>query len=203
NLLAIAGGGAEARRERRETLDLAKFVRTHARGRPVGVLSWHLGSAFPLMYYAGAPLASRFPHLWILPASYWDTLVRGAELRYHDVDAMSEPERWMYTSVRDDLLAARPELLMVLRPARDVAANGLRRVHYIRYFERQSDLAELFSHYQLAAEKGEFDVYQRAGGAGLIGGAAPSDAPGTLDVKRGALSPGQLDLLHHELVCGS
>jgi hypothetical protein len=203
NLLAIAGGGAEVRRERRETLDLATFVQAHARGRPVGVLSWHLGSTFPLIYYAGVPLASRFPHLWILPASYWDTLVRGAELRYHDVDAMSEPERWMYSSVRDDLLAARPELLIVLRPARDVAANGLRRVHYIRYFERQSDLAELFTHYQLAAEKGEFDIYQRVAGAGAVGGTPPSDAPGTLDVKRGELSPVQLALFEPEFIASA
>jgi hypothetical protein len=199
-LLTIAGGGPETRRQRRETLELAAFVREHAHGRPVGILSWHLGSSFPLINYAGVPLASRFPHLWILPASYWDTLVRGDELRYHDVSEMGAPERWMFSAVRDDLLAANPELLIVLRPARDVAANGLRRVHYIRYFARQRELAQFFNQYGLVGEKGEFDVYQRFDGMRPGAAAPPSDAPGTLDVRRGDLGHAQLALLEPEFL---
>jgi hypothetical protein len=182
-LVTLTGGGPEARRQRRECLDDAAVVRAHAAGRPVGILSFHLGSAFPLLNYAGVPLAIRFPHLWILPASYWDSLTAGGALRYRNVEEMPPVERWMYAAVEEDLLATQPNVLMVLRPARDSAPNGLRRLHYIRYFERQPELKAFLAHYELLEHRGEFDLYQRLDDDARRTAPPPSDLPGTQDVK--------------------
>jgi hypothetical protein len=73
-------------------------------------------------------------------------------------------------------------VLIVLRPARDSVPNGPRRVHYIRYFSRQPELAEFFTHYRLARQIGEFDVYERAAGTVSVVD-RPSLDPARSDVK--------------------
>jgi len=201
-LVTLAGGGPKERRERKEMLELAAIVRDHAAGRPVGVLSWHLASAFPLLNYAGVTLATRLPHLWILPASYWDSLRAEGPLRYHRVDQMQPAERWMYNGVREDLLSVQPNVLVVLRPARDVRQNGLRRLHYIRYFERDPGLAAFFSRYEFLAEKGEFDLYQRIEHGRPRTAPPPADEPGTLDVRQGEWGYIRVVLLDPEFAAG-
>jgi hypothetical protein len=62
-MLAVAGGGPADRRAQAEFLDLVDLVRERAAGEPIGVLSYNIRSAFPLVNYAGVPLTSRFPHL--------------------------------------------------------------------------------------------------------------------------------------------
>ncbi len=201
--LQTAGGGPGERRFRREFMDLVSLVRSQAQGGPVGVLSFHIASAFPLVNYAGVPLASRFPHLWLLPASYWDSLAAGGALRYRAPEDMDPAERFLYQSVHDDLLAARPRLLLVLEPARDVARNGLRRLHYIQYFGRQPDLAVLFSRYELIAHRGEYAVYRRLEPGAERSGPAPSFAPGDRDVVRGQMGVVRLGLLDPEMLAGA
>jgi len=199
-LVTLAGGGPEERRERKELFELAGIVRDHTGGRPAGVLSWHLGSAFPLLNYAGVPLATRIPHLWMFPASYWDSLHAEGPLRYHEVDQMLPAERWMYDVVREDLLAAKPDVLVVLRPARDAPPNGLRRLNYVQYFGRDPQLAAFFARYQRLAEKGEFDLYQRLADGAPRTAPPPSEAPGTLDVRRGDLGGLRLALMEPRFV---
>jgi len=171
------------RRVREEVLALAEFVRVHARGEPVAVLSYHIGSAFPMVSYAGVTLASRFPHLWLLPASYWEQFGREGPLRYRAPGEMSPPERYLNQAVREDLLRYRPRLILVMRPARDVKKNYLRRIHYIEYFGRDAELSRLFASYQHVGVKGEYDVYERLGPSDIRVADAPSLVPGTLDVK--------------------
>ncbi len=182
-IVTAAGGRAAERRARAELFDLVDVVRARAGGRPVAVLSYHMESAFPLVNYAGVPLASRFPHLWLLPASYWDSLAAGGAVRFRPFADMAPAERWLNRAVREDLLKAEPRVLVVLRPARDVGPNGPRRMHYIRYFGRQPDLAAFFARYQLAGHYGEFDVYQRLEGAQGVATTPPSAEPAQLDVK--------------------
>lgn len=174
---------ARNRQQRGELLELAAAVRTRAGGRPVGVLSYTIESAFPLVNYADVPLAIRFPCLWPFAASYWDSLASGGALRYHTVAEMSPAERYFFGAVREDLLAARPNLLLMLRPARDAAANGLRRLHYIQYFGRDPELAVFFSRFERVGEKGEYLLYQRLQGAAGPVGPAPSAAPARLDAR--------------------
>jgi hypothetical protein len=180
--VTAAGGWAEERAKRAELSELVQLVQAKAGGRPIAVFSYHMESAFPLVSYARVPLATRFHHLWIIPASYWDSLAAPAPLRFHSLAEMSAAERWLNQAEREDLLAARPEVLIVLRPARDSVPNGPRRVHYIRYFSRQPELAEFFTHYRLARQIGEFDVYERAAGTVSVVD-RPSLDPARSDVK--------------------
>jgi hypothetical protein len=192
-----AGGGAQARKQRAELLDLVDAVRANAGGRPVGVLSYTIESAFPLANYAGVRLASRFPVLWPFAASYWDSIKAGGALHYHAIGEMPPFERYFFGAVREDLLAAQPRLLVMLRPARDAPANGLRRLHYVQYFGRDPELAAFLSRYGLLMEKGEYLLYQRLDSeAGLVL-SPPSAAPGALDAqpapKLGEIGLGNLD----------
>ncbi len=192
-----AGGSSQARRQRAELFELVDVVRAHAGGRPVGVLSYTVESAFPLANYAAVPLAFRFPSLWPLAASYWDSLKAGGALQYHAIGEMPPFERYFFATVREDLLQAQPRLLVMLRPARDVPGNGLRRLHYVRYFGRDPDLAALLSRYALLAEKGEYLLYERRDGESRELAPAPSAAPGTLDAqpppRLGEIRLGHLD----------
>jgi hypothetical protein len=174
---------AQKRKQQAELLDLVAAVRARAGGRPVGVLSYTIESAFPLMNYAEVPLAMRFPGLWPFAASYWDSIASGGALRYHTVGQMPPAERYFFGAVQEDLLAAQPKLLLMLRPARDAAANGLRRLHYMQYFGRDPKLAVFFSRFELVGQKGEYLLYQRRESALGPVRPAPSAAPATLDAR--------------------
>lgn len=196
-------GGSPSDREAREDLyTRAGFIRAHAAGRPVGVLSYHLDGAFPLVTYARVRLASRFPHLWLLPASYWDALAAAEPLRYREPSEMAPPERFLWDAVRQDLLQARPAVLLVLRPARDVPRNGLRRFQYIGYFGRDPELARLFKRYELIAEQGEYLVYGETPAGATRPGPSPSADAGTLDVRGGSSDGMQLQIADPRFLAG-
>jgi len=59
------------------------------------VMSYHIGSTYPLINYSGVRSASRFPQLWILPAAYWDELHADAPLRFRDRAQMGPVERYL------------------------------------------------------------------------------------------------------------
>jgi hypothetical protein len=183
----MTGGGAllhatrPDRSEARALSTLAAVVRTRAHDRPVAVLSYTINSAFPLMNEAGTTLAFRLPCLWPLATSYWDSLSTGGLLRYHSPSGMSAAERLVWDGVRDDLLASRPAVLVILRPGRDVARNGLRRLNYVAYFERQPGLAEFFADYELVDIQGEYLVYERLAANATRLGPSPTSDPGNLE----------------------
>ena len=181
--LDATGGSPADRRRRAEFLDLVETVRAHAGPQSVGMLSYYMGSAFPLITYAGVGLASRFPCLWILPASYWPELWRAPQIRYRAPAEMDLPERLLNAAVAEDLIRARPRLLLVLRAFPDDRRYGLRRLNYIAYFSRQAELARLFAGYQLIATKGQYDVYERVGPGVAPTGPAPSPVVAPLDAR--------------------
>jgi hypothetical protein len=201
--LAMAGGGSADRRARGEFLDLVEFVRKQAAGEPIGVFSYNIRSAFPLVNYAGVPLASRFPHLWLLPVVYWDALHDEAPLAYRAPERMGPSERYLLESVREDLLRGRPRLLLVLRPGRDLERNGLRRLHYVRYFAQDPAIADLLSQYQFAARLGEYDIYRRLDPGEPRTAAPPSRAPGEGDARLARVTEIQFGLLDGEIVGGA
>ncbi len=176
-VLTALGGTPDQRQARAQALSLADFVRERARGEPIGVLSYHMSSAFPLVNYADVPLASRFPCLWLLAASYWPELGSDEPLRYRPPAAMPEAERLLNTAVREDLLRGRPRLLFVLRSASDEKDNFLRRLQYLRYFGRQPELSALFQQYQVIGQAGEYDVYERTSSAAAASPPRPLVTP--------------------------
>ena len=201
-LVDVSGGSPTDRRQRAELQDLTGFVMVHAHGRPAGVLSYHIGSAFPLVNYAGVRLASRFPHLWLLATSYWDQLHADAPLAYHEPGQMDPPERYLWDAVREDLTEAQPAIILVLRAARDAPGNGLRRLNYIQYFGRDPALAALFQRYQLVAQKGEYEVYERVGDGKKRTGPAPAGTAGTHDVRQAQLGEVRLQLFDAGFLVG-
>jgi hypothetical protein len=200
-VLEIAGGDAGERHQRAELAELVRAVRVRAGGRPVGVLSYTIESAFPLVNYAGVGLASRFPCMWLLAVSYWDQLKTGGRLQYHVFGEMTPVERYFLNAVREDLMTAQPRLLVVLRPARDAAVNGQRRLHYVQYFGRDPALAALLAEYRLTDRQGEYLLYERRETAAASSD-PPSAAPGTQDLIRTELKDVRLGRLDREAVVG-
>ena len=170
---ALGGSGGE-RRQRAEFRAFVDAVRTRAGGEPVAMLSYQMASAFPLVNYAGVRLASRFACLWILPASYWDALTGGRPIVYHRPPEMGAPERLLNQAVGEDLLAARPRLLLILRPFPDRPPYGFRRLNYVAYFGRDPRLSALFAGYQWVSTEGAFDLFERVEPGPTRAGPPPS-----------------------------
>jgi hypothetical protein len=180
--LQLAGRGE--RRGGPELPSLSRLVSDKAAGQPVFVMSYHIGSAFPLINYSGAVLGSRFHHLWILAADYLDLLKSPEPLRYREPAAMPPSERFLNDAVLADLQRYRPKLLIVLRHARDDPSNGYRRLDYIRYFGRDARFAAIFEQYQELDVVGNYVVYERVGTAAPRTGPQPTSAPGKQDLRR-------------------
>ena len=157
-------------------------VRALAAGQSVYVMSYHIGSAYPLINYSGARSASRFPQLWIFPAAYMDQLAGSAPLRYHAPDEMSPSERYLNQAVFEDLRDQRPKVLVVLQHARDLPVNGFRRLDYVAYFRRDPRIAGLLDRYQLRADLGDFLVYERIPEAQARAESPPTVQPATRDI---------------------
>jgi hypothetical protein len=170
-------------KERAQLLELEQAVRRHAPGGSLYVFSYTIGSSFPLVNYSGVRWASRFPHLWLIEAIYQDQLKGAAPLRYHTREEMEPTERYLNDAVYEDLARNRPELLMVLRHARDTQVNSLRRLDYVRYFAREPGIAQLLAGYRFVEDVGQYRFYARADLARGAGPAPRSD-PGTADIIR-------------------
>jgi hypothetical protein len=198
---ALGGSGAD-RRQRAEFGELLEAVHARARGEPIGVLSYHMGSAFPLVNYAHVDLASRFACLWILPATYWDGLSGADPIRYHTPAEMQPPERRFNEWVGEDLLRARPRLLLILRPFPDERPYGFRRLNYVAYFGRDPRLAQLLSGYQFVAARGQYDLYERVDPGMARVGPPPSAVVPPLE-ETGARRPGLPASVDPELVAGT
>jgi len=171
---------------------LLPVVRAHAAGSSVYVMSYHIGSAYPLINYSGARSASRFPQLWILPAAYIDQLLGSRPLRYHTPAEMSPSERYLNEAVFEDLRDQRPKLLIVLQHARDLPINGFRRLDYVAYFGRDPRIASLLERYQLVADLGDYMVYERIPDGEPRATSPPSVQPGTHDIIRAGAAGGGL-----------
>ena len=164
---------------------LVPVVRARAAGEGVYVMSYNISSAYPLINHAGAHSASRFPQLWMLPAAYMDQLKGSAPMRYRAPGEMSASERYLNQGVLEDLRDRRPKLLLILAHARDLPANGFRRLDYVAYFSRDPRIAEIFDRYQLVADVGGHLVYERIADGAERAGPPPSVQPGTRDVVHG------------------
>jgi hypothetical protein len=161
---------------------LLPVVRARAVGEGVHVMSYNISSAYPLINYAGAHSASRFPQLWILAAAYMDQLKSSRPLRYRAPGEMSPSERYLNQAVFEDLRDQRPKLLVVLQHARDLPANGFRRLDYVAYFSRDPRIASMLDRYQLVADLGDFVVYERIADGMARSGPSPGVQPGTRDI---------------------
>jgi hypothetical protein len=185
-----------ARESEQAQLDeLVAAVRRHTPpGGSLYAFSYTIGSSFPLVNYSGVRWASRFPHLWIIEAAYNDELHAPGPLRFHQRAEMNAAERYLNDAVSEDLTRYRPDVLMVLRHARDIQENSLRRVDYVAYFDRDPRIAGELRQYRLAEEVGQYLFYVRAASPDQPG-LPPKSEPGRYDVVRPVTSVGAQALL--------
>ena len=177
SVMGLSRGAEQVQLER-----VLPVVRALAAGQSVYVMSYHIGSAYPLINYSGARSASRFPQLWIFPAAYMDQLAGSAPLRYHALDEMSPSERYLNQAVFEDLRDQRPKVLVVLQHARDLPVNGFRRLDYVAYFRREPHIAALLDRYRFRADLGDFLVYERIPEAQAGAESPPTVQPATRDI---------------------
>jgi hypothetical protein len=157
-------------------------VRPLAAGHSIYVMSYHIGSVYPLINYSGARSASRFAHLWLLPALYMDQLAGTGPLRYRSRGEMSPSEHFLNQAVFEDLRDERPRVLIVLQHARDLPVNGFRRLDYVAYFRRDPRIARLLDRYQLAADLGDYLIYELIPNAQARAESPPTVQPATRDI---------------------
>jgi len=143
--------------------DLSRLIPIVApyRGQSVLMLSWSTASAFPLMTYAQVENASRFNHLWVVGAAYWNDLRRPAPLRYHSREEMSPVERFLVDGLVEDIARNRPALALVLRPGPDRPEWGLRRLDFLGYLNRDPRFARLWTAFTYERQVGEYWVFRR------------------------------------------
>ncbi len=173
-----------ARQAEQAQLDeLVAAVRRHTPpGGSLYVFSYTIGSSFPLVNYSGVRWASRFPHLWIIEAVYQDQL-HAPRLRFASTPPaeMGPAERYLNDAVYEDLTRNRPDVLMVLRHARDT-----RRIRSAGWTTsptsaRDPRIAAALSRYRLAEEVGQYLLYVRAASPDQSG-QPPRSEPGRYDV---------------------
>jgi hypothetical protein len=173
-----------------QTRELIRALRRHMPpGGSLYILSYTIESSFPLVNYSGVRWASRFPCLWIIEAVYQDQLYAPSPLRFNRPEQMGPAERYLSDAVYADLARYRPGVLLVLRHARDVQGNGVRRVDYVSYFGRDPRIAGVLRHYRLADEVGQYLLYVRAATVEAPG-QPPRSAPGRYDVARREVGTG-------------
>jgi hypothetical protein len=193
--LRVLQRDAAREREQAQLHQLVEAVQRHApRDGSLYVFSYTINSSFPLVNYSNLRWASRFPHLWIIEAVYHDQLHAAAPLRYRSRAEMGAAERYLNDAVYEDLARHRPDVVMVLRNARDVQENALRRLDYLGYFGRDPRIAAELRRYRFAEQVGQYRLYVRASTPDAPG-PLPESEPGDYDVRRSPVTGGRAVLL--------
>ena len=152
---------------------LVELVGREAPGGDILVLSTNMASAFPLVTEAGVGWASRAPSVWPLAAEYRDALRSPVPLTYRPAAERTALERYLVTTVTEDFVRRRPELLIVLRPGPDRPEWGVRRLDYLEFFGQDPGFARELGRYGFLADVGEYRVYGRGRDAAV----APPPSP--------------------------
>ncbi len=131
----------------------------------VAVLSSNIASPFPLVLAGGARWTFRHPNFWPLVALYPDQVRAPTLVIPRPADRRGPLELRFIREVVSDLVRARPELLLVLRPdPLDRRFGGARHFDYLAYFSADPALSTLMGDYAAAGVVGSYDVFWRRGG---------------------------------------
>ena len=176
-----------------EYWELADLVRQRASGRPIMVLSWAMGSAWPLTYATGAEWSMRFPSLWMVWVLYADQFAAPGHIQYHSRANELPQETFLRDAVASDMERFEPRLLIVFSAAPDKPESGLSRLDYLTYFARDPRFARQLRYYRYLNTIGVHEVYERVARPSLDGPLRPpphdlgEPAPGLPPEKRAAL----------------
>ncbi len=177
--------------------DVADMVRQRGERVRLVALSHTMASGWPLAYSTGAEWSMRFPSLWWLMVLYADQLAAPPPLRYPEVSPL---ERKLRTAVVDDIVAARPDLLVVLAHARDLPENGTRRFDYLAYLSRDVRFREELRHYRYLTSDSHHDIYERLPAAHVRAGPLRPEGRYAADIKALPLPNLQIALFDSEVL---
>ncbi len=136
---------------------LADLLGEEARGERVLVLSPGIWPIFPALNYADVQLTLREMNMWLLEGAYETCLPNGH--RYREAWEMGRPEFYMFRTVAEDFARAPPAAVVVDKEP-GIPWCG-EEFNFIAYFTRHPLFAEVWSHYQLAASWGRYQVFTR------------------------------------------
>jgi hypothetical protein len=141
---------------------LLDLVRRRATGKPIMIWSFNIRSAFPLVTLSGAKWGSRFPSMWLVPASYWDAMSKPGPATFRRPPERSDAERFLDSAMVGDMQSHPTELLLIVSPSRNSASNGFQRLDFRSYFAMDARIAQMLTCYRYVERVGVHDVYQRS-----------------------------------------
>jgi hypothetical protein len=141
-------------------VELIPFVKDHAYGKPIYVMTTDVNPTFPLVNYSGTLFPYRFAQLWTLPGFYRGSPHSSGNITYHSPAEMEEFERLTFDTVIDDLLANPPALLIIDQRKKRIGF-GKREFDFIAYFSQDSRFKRFLSQYKVIAQIDDFLIYQR------------------------------------------
>ncbi len=144
-----------------EYWELADLVSQRARGSRILVLSWAMGSAWPLTYATGAEWSMRLPSLWMAWVLYANQFAQPGPIRYRSPATESSQEKFLRNVVASDMERFEPRLLIVFSAAPDTPESGMSRLDYLAYFSRDPRFARQLEFYRYLRTIGVHDVYER------------------------------------------
>jgi len=152
--------GTQTREMPKMTGPLLPFVKREAGGKPVLVLSTSLWVSSPLINYAGASLAWRFPNMWTLGGLYPEKPAAGNPHPYRSREEMDVYERYLVDSLNQDVSLHPPQLIIVeTGDQKEGFRNG--DFDYLDYFLRDPRFAQFFSQYEKFAVITRYTLYRR------------------------------------------
>jgi hypothetical protein len=134
---------------------LTTLLEREAADERVLVLSPGIYPIYPALNYAGVQSTLRTMNMWLLQGAYHACLADGR--RYREVWEMGRPEFFVYRTVAEDFARTPPAAVLVdTDPGIPWCGSQF---DFIAYFKRHPLFAEVWSHYQLAAEWGRYRLY--------------------------------------------
>jgi hypothetical protein len=134
---------------------LTTLLEREAADERVLVLSPGIYPIYPALNYAGVRSTLRTMNMWLLQGAYHACLADGR--RYREVWEMGRPEFFVYRTVAEDFARTPPAAVLVdTDPGIPWCGSQF---DFIAYFKRHPLFAEVWSHYQLAAEWGRYRLY--------------------------------------------
>jgi hypothetical protein len=148
-----------------------RLFESHRPAQTLYFFTTSVAGSFPAVNYLGLTWASRFPHLWPLPAVIrWRNEEDGPVLEER-ASRMATIEDYLMDAVVADLERYEPDLVLVDLPVMQYWVIGVP-FDFIRYFSRDPRFASLWSRYEEVGRHGRAIVYRRRGlrpGAGRSG----------------------------------
>jgi hypothetical protein len=148
-------------REQRQ-VDMRAAVRSQAGARTILVISSQLRDGFPLVNESGLRTRAGYPSMWSPLVYYRNNEGPSRQITYRAPEAMSPGERAAFDRVVHDLVAGRPDILVVESPAlnerRMEFPGGF---DFLRYYSQDPRAAAALAEYQRRATVDSLWVMRR------------------------------------------